>query len=869
MEKLIVVDGNSIMNRAFYGLMSSNMMKNSEGLFTNAIFGFLSILLKLINEDKPDYLAIAFDLKAPTFRKEMYEGYKANRKGMPNELAVQMPVIKEVIDAMNIHRIEVEGFEADDILGTLAKKAEKNNIKTVLFTGDRDSFQLISPNIDVKMPVTKAGKTEIINYNEEKINEVYGITPVKLIEVKALMGDASDNIPGVPGIGEKTALTLIQNFGSLAGVYENIDSTVIKPKARESLTNFKEQAELSRKLAEIEVNMPLEVAFDELRLREYNKDELFNILKRLEFNSFIKKLNLEHEAVIKEHSYEVITADDKRLENIQEEIAIYIDSDNKYIVFSGNKIGNLLLKLDGNQSKVKEILENENIKKIVVDYKSMILRLRKMGIEISGVDFDVALAAFLLNSSKANPTIESIANDYLGEELTFTKKNSQITMFSMEETVDEDELKYFAAVSDCILSAKEILDKKLKEQEQDKLYQEIELPLARVLADMEQEGILVDKARLNNYSEELAGKIAELDKEIKELAGKDFNINSPKQLSEVLFEELQLPAGKKTKTGYSTDNDVLEAIKSEHKIVDKILMYRQLVKLKSTYLDGLYNVINPNTGRIHSNFNQMVTVTGRLSSTEPNLQNIPIKIEAGKKVREMFIPKEGYVFIDADYSQIELRVLADIAQNDAMIEAFNNDEDIHTATAMSIFDLPKDEITPPMRSRAKAVNFGIVYGQSDFTLAKDLGISRKEAKGYIEAYFEKFSGIKKYLEDTINTTKEKGYAVTLFNRRRYVPELSSNNFNVRSFGERIAMNMPIQGTAADIIKIAMIKIHSELKNMESRLILQVHDEVLVETKKEEVEEVKQIIKRCMQDAVKLRIILKADINEGENWLQAH
>lgn len=881
MEKLLVVDGNSIMNRAFYGLSGKNMLTNKEGIPTNAVYGFLNILFKIIAEDNPTHIAVAFDLKAPTFRHKMYEGYKANRKGMPDELAAQMPIIKNVLDAMNIKRVEIEGYEADDILGTLAKKSKEHNIQTILFTGDRDSFQLIEDGIVVKLPSTKGGKTETEVYDSEKIFEKYGVNPIQLIEVKSLMGDASDNIPGVKGIGEKTALKYIQEFGSLEKLYDNISSDIVKGKSKELLVEYKNDAFMSKDLARIDVNVPIDLNFDVYRVKEYDNEKLYEIFKKLEFTNFIKKLNLKGEVAIEK--FEIgkiqITENHNDLMNMlknSKNSSFYIKD-----IFSKNSIEeiteiaffidgeNYVLKLKSNKKEIlKEIFESCDIPKVSISLKELYLLLIKSGIGLNGFAFDIGLAEYVIDANSGNYFIERIADERLGVNLGqfLTNTQEQISLFT--DTQDEN-YDFIVASAKVISRLKLIQEEIIEKNNQSKLFYEIEMPLIEILANMQFQGIGIEKEKLIEYGNILNDKMLTLAKDIFSLAGEEFNINSPKQLGEILFEKLNLKSSKKTQRGYSTDAESLEKIRNEHPIIDKILEYKQYAKLKSTYADGLNHVINVSTGRIHSKFNQTVTATGRLSSTEPNLQNIPVRLEAGRLFRNMFMAKEGYTFIDADYSQIELRILAALSDDEEMIKAFNEGDDVHKATAMQVFGVSKDEVTPLMRARAKAVNFGIVYGQGDFSLGQDLGIPKKEAKEYIDKYFERFPNIKLFLDKLVNDAKDKGYAQTIFNRRRYVPEINSQNFHIRSFNERVAMNMPIQGTAADIIKLAMVNVYKRLKSMKSKLILQVHDELLIEASDDEIEDVKEIVRKSMEEAVDLKVQLKVELGVGKSWGEAH
>ena len=869
MAKLVVIDGNSIMNRAFYGLSGRNMLTTKKGIPTNAIYGFLTILFKILNEDNPDYMVVAFDLKAPTFRHKMYAGYKAQRKGMPDELATQMPIIKNILDAMNISRVEMEGFEADDILGTLAKKAKKAGVDVILFTGDRDSFQLIEDGINVKLPVTKGGKTETELYSAEKIQEKYGVMPIDLINVKGLMGDNSDNIPGVPGIGEKTALGYISKFKTIENLYDNIDDDIVKPKAREALKEFRDLAFLSRTLATIDTDIPLEFT-EKYKMKDFNSKELYDIFNELEFSSFIKKLNLtpidkpsvnEFQPVEGEKIYDFSRIDEFK------SFAFYLLNEKPYQIGIYSDKGAFCIESENRYDMLKAVFESDAVKYGAYT-KSLYVELKNYGIELKNLVFDLDIAQYVVDAINVDGSIEKVASEKFRVDIDTLRENNenQISLFEVEKVADNN--KYLCSAAKMIWELKDYYLEEIKKNNQEKLFYEIEMPLIEVLADMQIKGMKVDRDLLKNYGIELQGKIDFLVQEIIKLAGEEFNINSPKQLGEILFDKLKLPAPKKTQRGYATDADTLEKLIDKHPIIEKVLEYKQLMKLKSTYVDGLDAVINPNTGRIHSNFNQTITATGRLSSTEPNLQNIPVRMEAGKKIREMFIPEEGFVYIDADYSQIELRVLAHMANDTVMLNSFNNDEDIHTTTAMQIFHLTRDEVTPTHRARAKAVNFGIVYGQGNYSLGQDLGISRKEAEQYINSYLEHFHGIKEFQEKSIEIAKERGYAETIFNRRRYLPEIKSGNFNIRSFGERIAMNMPIQGSAADIIKIAMIMVNNKLKGMEAKLILQVHDELIVEAPVSEADEVKKIVMDCMENAVKLNVFLKVDAHIGKSWLEA-
>lgn len=892
--KLMIIDGNSIMNRAFYGLQGSQLLATSDGLYTNAVFGFLNILYKYVEEENPDHICVAFDLKAPTFRHKEFEGYKAHRKGMPPELAVQMPVIKEVLDAMNIKRLEYEGYEADDIIGSVALCAEKEEMGVVIVTGDRDALQLAADRTIIKIPTTKGGKTETNDYDYNKVVEKYGVTPLQFIDVKGLMGDASDNIPGVPGIGEKTAISLIQQFGSIEKIYEKIEE-VGKKGVREKLEANKELAFSSKWLATIERNIHEVCVLEELKRKAFENDKLLELFKRLEFKSFIEKFGLQQNNI--EDTYSVLEKMEcvRQLEHLREvkelmseagAFSVYYLID-KVEAFSSKLTGiafswlprqavyvnfNECLSEDTFFEVFKDTFENENIKKYGHDLKNFIVYLKNKGVDIKGIGFDTMIAAYLINPSRDTYTISELAGEYAKKSIEpiehLIGKGKTFTPFSAMEL--ETLSTVAAGHAEIIGAVKPVLEGMLRDNNQLELYYDIELPLVEVLADMEYRGFKVDTEHLREFSLELQKKIDVLAGEIYCMAGEEFNINSPKQLGVILFEKLNLPVIKKTKTGYSTDIEVLEQLSERNEIVMKIIEYRQLVKLKSTYAEGLLAVINPSTGKIHSSFNQTVTTTGRISSTEPNLQNIPIKLEMGREIRRVFVPSdENFILSDADYSQIELRVLAHITGDENMIDAFKNNEDIHTTTAAQIFGVPKEEVTSYMRSGAKAVNFGIVYGIGDFSLSKDLGITRKEARKYIDEYLNKYPGVKKYMHDTVEYGREKGYVSTMFNRRRYLPELKSSNFNIRSFGERISMNTPIQGSAADIIKIAMVKVYKKLleNGLKSKLILQVHDELIIETCKEEKEQVAAILKACMENAVELDVPLVVEVKTGSNWYE--
>ena len=888
MKKLVLIDGNSILNRAFYGIMGSKMLMTEDGTYTNAVYGFLAILFKILDDINPEYVAVAFDLKAPTKRHELYKEYKATRKGMPEELASQLPIIKEILQAMNITIIEKEGYEADDILGTLGKYGEKQELEVVILTGDRDSFQLVSNHITVRIPRTKMGKTETEEYTKEKILEEYGLEPKKLIEVKGLMGDTSDNIPGVPGIGEKTALELIKKYNSIDELYQKIEKNEddLKGKTREKIANNKELAILSRTLGTINTEVPLNISIDQLERKDWNKEKVTEIFKKLRFQRFMERFHLESSVQEKieepfkskkieseEEKQNVINSivENKRIfyylstEEVKEELiikkkitAIHIYHEKENIVYTSNKVEDF-----------KEIFERRDILKCGDKLKQDYILLKQKQIQPENLMFDVSIAGYILNAISGKYKMEDLAEQFLGiqiQSLITQDTKQQINLF--EET-EEKESNTGEIYTYCIFHLYQKLIDKLKETEQLELFQTIEMPLVEVLADMQYTGMYVNKEELKSYGEELQKKLEEMTKKIYELAETEFNINSPKQLGEVLFEKLKLPVYKKTKSGYSTDVEVLEKLKSEHPIIEYLLEYRAVTKLKSTYVDGLIPYID-NQGRIHSYFHQTVTATGRISSTEPNMQNIPTRTEMGKNLRKAFQAEKNHILVDADYSQIELRVLAHISNDKTMIEAFNHDEDIHTQAASKVFNIPVEEVTKELRSKAKAVNFGIVYGISDFGLGEQLNVSRKIAKEYIEQYLEKYKGIKHFMDNIIEIARKQGYVETLFKRKREIPELKSTNYMVRQFGNRVAMNTPIQGTAADIMKLAMIRVYELLKkeNMKSKMILQVDDELLIETVPEEKDRVYQILKDCMENVIHLEVPLKIEISEGKNWCEA-
>ncbi len=913
MSRLIVVDGNSIMNRAFYGIMGSKMLMTKDGTYTNAVYGFLAIIFKVIDELQPDYIAVAFDLKAPTARHKMYDGYKANRKGMPNELAEQMPIIKDILKCMNITIIEKEGYEADDVLGTLARIGEQQGLEVTILSGDRDTFQLATDKVTIRIPRTKAGKTEVDNFDRNKVLEIYGVEPKQLIEVKGLQGDTSDNIPGVPGVGEKTALNLIKEYSSIEDLYKSIENgtATVKGKLKENLINNKDLAELSKFLGTINVEVPINEKIEELKVKEWNNEEVLNIFKELNFNRFIDRFNLNNfqEKKQTKNLFEIKDIDTNNKEEMSNIISI-IQKQGKLIYYFGKKIdknSNNIVKKQINSINIlnkeneevyyikikdfanfletfKSVFESEKIEKYGFSISEDYVLLMENNVHLSKIIYDAEIAGYVLNPTN-KPTMQNLASEYLNidiDELILNNsgieeknENKQINLFDTlsnsneEHEHDCDKFKN-ALYAYCIGNLSNITLEKLKEINSIDLFNNIEMPLVEVLSQMQVNGMYVDKNELIQIGNKLKEKLDILTSEIHELAGENFNINSTQQLGKILFEKLKLPIIKKTKTGYSTDVDILEKLKNEHPIIEKILEYRSLMKLNSTYVEGLLPYINKKTNRIHSFFHQTITATGRISSTEPNLQNIPTRIELGKQLRKVFKPREGYIYIDADYSQVELRVLAHISKDENMMQAFLHDEDVHKQAASKVLGIPIEEVTKEQRSSAKAVNFGIVYGISDFGLSEQLGISRKEAKNYIEQYLEKYSGIQKFMNDIVEEAKEKGYVETLFHRRRYIPELKSNNYMVRQFGARAAMNTPIQGTAADIMKIAMITTYKKLKemNLDAQIILQVHDELILECNINQKDIVAKLLKESMENAIKMDVPLKVETSEAINWYEA-
>ena len=896
MKKLLLIDGNSIMNRAFYGIMGSKMLTTKDGKYTNAVYGFLAIMFKIMEDLNPEYMAVSFDLKAPTARHKMYDKYKANRHGMPDELKEQMPMIKEVLRAMNIDIVEKEGYEGDDILGTLAKYGENQGLDVVILSGDRDTFQLATNKTTIRIPRTKAGKTETEDYNRTKVIEEYGLEPKALIDVKGLQGDTSDNIPGVPGIGPKTAVSLIQRYGTVEKLYEAIEKGEddLKGKQKENIVSNKEMAFLSKKLGEIDVNVPLDDDLETLKVEEWDKAKVLEIFQNLNFKRYIERFNLEdiEGTVIKSKKELNVNINSSATE---EEILKRLCELKKCVYYIGtNKSSNeeLILKQEIESISIfdyekdetfyiknpsikflKEIFENEEIEKVGHELNYTYILLKQNDITMKNIKFDIAVAAYILNPTDGKYPIDKIIENYLDinpesylKSKGIEETSNQMTLFDTQEEKDFGLYKY-TFYANAVYEVAKVLKEKLQETEQLELFETIDMPTIEVLGDMQANGMYVELPELETFGINLKDGIVFLTQEIYNLAGEEFNIKSPKQLGELLFEKLKLPVIKKTKSGYSTDVDVLEKLRTEHPIIEKILEYRQLTKLNSTYVEGLKPFINPKTKRIHSFFHQTITATGRISSTEPNLQNIPTRIDFGKQLRKIFKPAEGKVYIDADYSQIELRVLAHLSEDEHMIDAFKNGEDIHRQAASKVFGIPVEEVTKEQRSSAKAVNFGIVYGISEFGLGQQLGISRNKAKEYIEQYLTEYSGVRIFMQECIKKAKETGYSMTMFGRRREIAELKSNNYMVRQFGERAAMNTPVQGTAADIMKIAMIKVFKELqkRNLKTKIVLQVHDEMMLEAPVSEKEEVKNLLKECMESAAILKVPLIAEVSEADNW----
>ena len=848
--KLLILDGNSIVNRAFYGV---RMLNAPDGMPTNGVYGFLSILRKLLDEEKPEAVCVAFDLKAPTFRHLRYEGYKAQRKGMPEELAVQMPILKQVLDAMGILRLELEGFEADDLLGTVAAKCENNGWECRIVTGDKDSFQLISETTHVCHVKSRMGQTTTTEYTPELFFEEYGFEPKCIIDLKALMGDASDNIPAVPGVGEKTAMALVQKYKHLETIYAELDTLDVKEGMRKKLREGKDSAFLSFELATIHTDAPIEFSPEDAVWHEDYRPELYDLFKKLGFNKFIEKwgisentesaatARLEHLPYIEDASFDDIMDAVKAADIIAVSPDLSFDSleicDGKAVYLAR------WTALGDDYTRLTSYVFSDKVRKTGHNVKDIMTQLISEKLPLDGFVYDTALAGYLLDATAGDYGLGRMSIGYCGAEL---------------------------GGAEAVYRLREATEKKLAQLGMTKLFYDIEMPLCRVLADMQEQGFLIDRAALSSFGESLTGTIAELERAIYDQSGCEFNINSPKQLGEVLFDKLMLPAGKKTKTGWSTNADVLEKLRGKHPIVQMALDYRMLTKLKSTYADGLLKLIDSD-GRIRTKFQMTVTATGRLSSTDPNLQNIPIRKELGSHIREMFIASKGNVLVDADYSQIELRLLAHISGDKHMQEAFLSGEDIHAVTASQVFNTPLGEVTSLQRSRAKAVNFGIVYGISAWSLAQDIGVMQAEAKAYMDAYLNKYDGVREYMKSVVENAKCDGYVETLYARRRYLPEIKSSNFNTRSFGERVALNMPIQGTAADIIKLAMVNVYNRLnaEGLKAKLILQVHDELICECPEDEAQTVANILREEMSGAAQLSVPLTVDVKIGHSWAEAH
>lgn len=876
-KTLVIIDGNSIINRAFYALPD---LANKQGLHTNAIYGFTTMLFKIIENYKPTHISVAFDKKAPTFRHLEYKEYKAGRKKMPDELREQIEPLKNLLDAFKINRLELEGYEADDIIGTVSLKAEKEGYKVFIVTGDKDAIQLASKTTTTL--ITKKGVGEVDEFDFDEVMKKYEMTPNQFIDLKGLMGDKSDNIPGVPGIGEVTGIKLIKEFGSIENIIENVDS--IKGSSRKKIEEHKDLAIMSKRLATIIRDVPIDITIDDLSFGDYDKANVIEVFNELGFNSLISRIGENSDV---ESEGDNINLSIKELVNIEEFIKD-VKSKKSLILKAIRKNGNILeknlmtiyLSINGediyyineeNLDKIRELLISDEIKKYGYELKDDYITLRPYGIFLNNMYFDISIAEYLIDSSSANYTYDSIAMNYFGQKIKSTEEllGKGVKAKKIEELEKEEIDKHIGNIINLVERVNPKMEDKLKSMDMDGLFYHVEMPLVEVLGYMEFEGVMVDKEKLVELGEEFKLSIDKLESEIYLLAGEEFNINSPKQLGVILFEKLELPVIKKTKTGYSTNAEVLERLRDKHEIIDKITEYRQIVKLKSTYVDGLINIINPISHRIHSSFNQTITTTGRISSTEPNLQNIPVRLELGRNIRKVFIANKGCELVDADYSQIELRVLAHMSQDEHMIDAFNHDIDIHTKTASQVFGIDINDVTSEQRSAAKAVNFGIVYGISDFGLSQNLKIPVKEAKTYIDNYLNTYEDIKTYMDNTIEEAKKDGYVKTILNRRRYIPEINSGNVILKNLGKRLAMNAPIQGSAADIIKIAMVNVYKKLeeKNLKSKLILQVHDELIIETCEDEIEIVSKIVKDEMEHAVSMDVNLDVDLNVGKSWYE--
>ena len=878
-KRLIIIDGNSIINRAFYALPD---MSNSEGLKTNAIFGFVRMMFKIIEDYQPTHMSVAFDKKAPTFRHKQYADYKAGRKKMPDELAQQLQPLKDLLDKFNINRLEIEGYEADDLIGTVARLGEENDFKVYIVTGDKDAIQLASHKTTTL--ITKKGVGEVEEYDYDSVLERYEMTPTQFIDLKGLMGDKSDNIPGVPGVGEKTGIKLLKQYSTIENLIEHTDE--LKGSIKKKIEENKDLALMSKELATIITNVPIEVKLEDLEYGDYNKDDVVEKFKEFGFASLITKLlDIEGgETTIKEE----IDLKIEHLDNVEDFIK-KAEEHKKVIIDVIGKEGNILdkrvlyvfLSLDGNEiyyvnedelPQIKTLLSNPEIKKHGYDLKEDYILLKPYEIELNSMDFDITIAEYLIDSkSSTSYECSAIAMKYLTRKIKSKEdllgKGAKAKKF---DEIEFDELSaYIGDILNTVNGVYPKMEEKLKETEMDGLFYHVEMPLVEVLGSMEYIGMKVDKDQLNELKEKFTTIINELENEIFELAGEPFNINSPKQLGVVLFEKLGLPVIKKTKTGYSTNAEVLEKLRDKHEIIDKITEYRQIVKLNSTYVEGLLKIINPKTGRIHSSFNQTITTTGRISSTEPNMQNIPVKTEMGRDIRKVFVADENCKLVDADYSQVELRVLAHMSGDENMIDAFKHGEDIHSKTASQIFDVDIKDVTSKQRIEAKAINFGIIYGKTDFGLSQDLNIPVATAKAYIDSYFNKYPKIKEFMDEAVESATETGYATTILNRRRYIPEIKASNFIVRNQGKRFAMNAPIQGSAADIIKVAMVNVYNKLKenNMKSKLILQVHDELIVEAVDEELEMAEKIVREEMENAQSMDVKLDVDLNTGDSWYE--
>lgn len=878
-KRLIIIDGNSIINRAFYALPD---MSNSEGLKTNAIFGFVRMMFKIIEDYQPTHMSVAFDKKAPTFRHKQYADYKAGRKKMPDELAQQLQPLKDLLDKFNINRLELEGYEADDLIGTVARLGEENDFKVYIVTGDKDAIQLASHKTTTL--ITKKGVGEVEEYNYDSVLERYEMTPTQFIDLKGLMGDKSDNIPGVPGVGEKTGIKLLKQYSTIENLIEHTDE--LKGSIKKKIEENKDLALMSKELATIITNVPIEVKLEDLAYGDYNKDDVVEKFKEFGFTSLITKLlDIEGgETTIKEE----IDLKIEHLDNVEDFIK-KAEENKKVIIDVIGKEGNILdkrvlyvfLSLDGNKiyyvnedelPQIKTLLSNPEIKKHGYDLKEDYILLKPYEIELNSMDFDITIAEYLIDSkSSTSYECSAIAMKYLTRKIKSKEdllgKGAKAKKF---DEIEFDELSaYIGDILNTVNGVYPKMEENLKETEMDGLFYHVEMPLVEVLGSMEYIGMKVDKDQLNELKEKFTTIINELENEIFELAGEPFNINSPKQLGVVLFEKLGLPVIKKTKTGYSTNAEVLEKLRDKHEIIDKITEYRQIVKLNSTYVEGLLKIINPKTGRIHSSFNQTITTTGRISSTEPNMQNIPVKTEMGRDIRKVFVADDNCKLVDADYSQVELRVLAHMSGDENMIDAFKHGEDIHSKTASQIFDVDIKDVTSKQRIEAKAINFGIIYGKTDFGLSQDLNIPVATAKAYIDSYFNKYPKIKEFMDEAVESATETGYATTILNRRRYIPEIKASNFIVRNQGKRFAMNAPIQGSAADIIKVAMVNVYNKLKenNMKSRLILQVHDELIVEAVDEELEMAEKIVREEMENAQSMDVKLDVDLNTGDSWYE--